>query len=368
MSAQRLPHSVTLRLAEGLLTLDRVIRLHFIFFTAVWPLMGAASVRRDASVFQLALLVAVAICFHSFTYLVNDVIDLPIDRGDPRRQHDPLVRGTLRPSHALLIAAVQPLIAAAITFWLGGGWEAQLTLAIGFASITAYNLWGKHCFFPPLTDAIQGIAWGSLAIYAAQALEAEPNALTWLVAAYVAMFTLLFNGIHGPLRDLAADFNGGGRTTAILLGARPATQFRQAVVPFAVAMYAWTTLVATIAISVIIMLRNDFNYASASWTGVTIAVTLINVCIVRLQPKVARPYGAGWEVVYRLQLFLLMMALPLTFVGYASRQTLITFAALTALSLPFFGWTPAVVRWSCAVMRAPLALLFRPKRIAGRVT
>ena len=353
---------------EAFVTLDRVIRLHFVFFTAVWPLMGAASARRDASAYQLAALVAVAICFHSFTYLVNDVIDLPIDRGDPRRQQDPIARGTLRPSVALLIAAVLPLVAAGITFSLGGGWQPQLTLAIGFASITAYNLWGKHCVFPPLTDVIQGVAWGSLAIYAAQALGAEPNVLTWLVAAYVGMFTLLFNGIHGPLRDLAADFNGGGRTTAILLGARPATPFGPAVVPLPVTVYAWLTLVGTIAISVAIMLRNDFNYAPESWTGVTIAVTLINVCIIRLQPKVARPYGAGWDVAYRLQLFLLMMALPLTFAAYASRQTWITFAALTALSLPFFGWTAAIVRWSLAVIRTPIAPLFRPKRAAGRIT
>ncbi len=126
----------------------------------------------------------------------------------------------------------------------------------------AYNLWGKRCYFPPLTDAIQGCAWGSLAIYAPLALGEAPGVLAWTVAVYVAVFTLLFNGVHGSLRDLANDFSTGARTTAIVLGARRAPDADDAYVPRALAVFASVVLAALIATSTALVLRNDFGYCA----------------------------------------------------------------------------------------------------------
>jgi 4-hydroxybenzoate polyprenyltransferase len=196
------------RVGDWVLAADRFVRLHYLFFTCVWPLLGAASLGRDFTVGEISGLLAVIVCFHVYAFLLNDIMDLPIDRTHPNRQNDPLVRGVVRPSQTLLVALVQPALAVPLTMWLGGTWQAHATLAAGFLFMTVYNVWGKRCRFPPLTDAIQGLGWGSLAVYAPCALGAEPNALAWMVAAYVAVFTLLFNGVHGDLRDLANDLAG----------------------------------------------------------------------------------------------------------------------------------------------------------------
>ena len=52
----------------------------------------------------LALVVAVGLAFHVFAYVLNDVVDLPIDRTEPRRATSPSSRvgsagGQPSPSH-----------------------------------------------------------------------------------------------------------------------------------------------------------------------------------------------------------------------------------------------------------------------------
>ena len=323
---------------------DRIIRIHFLFFSSVWPLLGAASVSPSLSSGQIVRLLAVTFCFHACTYLVNDVVDLPIDRTDPRRKDDLIVRGTILPWQAILAASLLPLLTIPLTMTLGGAWPAHVTLASGFVAITVYNVWGKSCPWPPVTDAIQGMAWGSLAVYAPYALGAEPNALTWLVGSYVAVFTLLFNGIHGPLRDLVNDFAGGAKTTAIFLGARPASGRRPARVPFAVSLYAWCALMLVVALSTVIMLRNDFSYGAAAWTAITAVVGIINLFIVILQFNVVYPAARTWDVSYRLQLYLVTIAPVVAFAAHLNVETWVAMLLLTAISLPFFGWTGRVAR------------------------
>jgi 4-hydroxybenzoate polyprenyltransferase len=146
--------------------------------------------------------------------LFNDVVDLPIDRTQPNRQRDPLVRGTIEPWQVMAVALVQPLLTVPLSMWLGATAQAHATLGAGFALMGAYNLWGKRCPFPPLTDAIQGMAWGSLALYGACAFGA-PNRMTWMVRVCRGLHPI-FNGIHGLLRS--GRFR---RPTAIFLGAHP---------------------------------------------------------------------------------------------------------------------------------------------------
>jgi 4-hydroxybenzoate polyprenyltransferase len=330
---------------HGVLEVDRLIRLHFLVFSCVWPLMGATSVQPDLGWIQVGALLAATLCFHSFAMVLNDVIDLPIDRTDPRRQRDPLVRGAIRPWQALTFALIQPLLTVPLTMVLGGGWPAHLALAVGFAAMAAYDVWGKRCAIPPLTDALQGIGWASLAVYAAYAIGGVPTPLTWLIAAYVACFTLLFNGVHGPLRDLGNDRTGGAMTTAILLGAHPVPGTGIPAVPRALAIYAWTILAALLLIQGAVLVRNDFGYSSATWIATTTIAVALNGYVVRLQSKVLRPDDPVWASAFRLQLYVITINLPLTFMASASAEFLLALLLVTALSLSLFDATPGIARW-----------------------
>jgi 4-hydroxybenzoate polyprenyltransferase len=168
----------------------------------------------------VAGILAGAWCFHVFPYVVNDIIDLPIDRTEPLRTKYPLVRGEVRQRTAIAIAVTHLILVLTVTYALLVSTAAELTMATALALMTIYNLWGKKCAFPPATDFIQGLAWGALSVWGTLVAGGSIGMDTLLVL-NVTTYIVLINGVHGSLRDLENDGVVGARTTALLLGARP---------------------------------------------------------------------------------------------------------------------------------------------------
>lgn len=211
-----------------LLAADRLVRLHFLVFTAQLVTFGiaAATVAGHATPAWPALagIFAVGLAFHVFAYVFNDVIDLPVDRSQPLRAADPLVKGDVSVNQALTLALMMIPLAAILSAVLGAGWQAQAVLLASFAAMAVYDLWGKRCFCPLLTDLSQALAWGGLSLWASLVVGHQLSAAAWLAFGFGVGYILMINGVHGGLRDLANDLRTGSRTTAIFFGARPSAQ------------------------------------------------------------------------------------------------------------------------------------------------
>ena len=244
------------RFVLRVIDLDRFLRLAYFGFPALTVLLGAAFVALDRrpgavetdfpsctlelstgialclSKWDIGGLLTAALAFQIFAYVFNDVRDLEVDRSQAKRQKDPLVRGTIEREVALAIALVQVPAAFLVAFLLNGGRHRDFAAALpsyavlagGFALMFVYNVFGKRCKVPPLTDALQALAWGSLALFGALVVDPHHESknwiLVWTLFAFGAGFILLISGIDGGLRDLANDLAHGCRTTAIWLGAR----------------------------------------------------------------------------------------------------------------------------------------------------
>ena len=210
---------VVCRFGQRLIDLDRFIRLHYVGYPWLLVLLGAAFATagppRAATVGGLLI---VALCFHVYSCVLNDVLDLEIDRTQVRRQKDPLVRGAIERGTAHAFALLQLPIIALLTHLLSPGWAPLGLMAAACLLMGAYNRWGKRCPLPPLTDAVQGAAWGTLALYGAW-MAGGISPMAWAVFAYGAGFMTLINGIHGGLRDLSNDLRCQRHNTARLLGA-----------------------------------------------------------------------------------------------------------------------------------------------------
>lgn len=219
------PTVAGLGMLDLVLAADRLVRLHFMVFTAQLVTFGiaAATVKGTPTPAWPALLgiFTVGLAFHVFAYVFNDVIDLPIDRTQPLRAGDPLVKGEISVNQALTLALMMIPLAALLSAVLGATWTAQLILLGSFAAMAVYDLWGKRCFCPLLTDLAQGLGWGGLTLWAAMLVGGELTATAWLAFGFGAGYIVLINGVHGGLRDLANDLATGSRTTAIFFGSRP---------------------------------------------------------------------------------------------------------------------------------------------------
>ena len=213
-----------LRLAQRLIDIDRFIRLHYLAYPWLLILLGLALVPQghvNGETIGAALIIGLG--FQIYACVLNDVLDLAIDRTQVRRQRDPLVRGAIGPDRARSIALIQLPIIGVAAFVASGALQPVLLLALACALMGAYNRWGKRCPVPPVTDIAQGAAWGLLALVGAS-IAGRLGALSWIVFLYGAGFMSLINGVHGGLRDLANDVAHQRRNTAAFLGAKPIGQ------------------------------------------------------------------------------------------------------------------------------------------------
>ena len=273
---------------------ELLIRFKALGFTLVMPLLGAATASAYPGLagHKVAALMGAALSYHLFSYILNDVIDLPVDRTEPLRADYPLVKGMIEPWQALGLALVQMPLAGVFTAMAGGSYQAYVILGASFALMAAYNVWGKRSIFPPVTDLIQGLAWGGLTLYGAAATTDSSrftfhvSPLTVLTVSYVAIFIIMINGIHGSVRDLANDLRCGLRTTAVMLGARP----RPGGIDITPGL-AWYTLalqVILIALPVLALTNNWLDYGpwelAVTWVCM-LAVALASVGLLAIASR-----------------------------------------------------------------------------------
>jgi 4-hydroxybenzoate polyprenyltransferase len=251
-------------MSDRILLVDRFLRLHYYGFSASLVLFGAASVQEAPTWTMIGLLLTVAAAFHVFAYVQNDVLDLHVDRTQPLRVDDPLVTGAIQSRQAMLLACAQVPIAAGLIWRAGAPPVTYLVMGAGFALMTIYNLYGKRCPVPPLTDLIQGLAWGSLAVVGALLAGRRLAGATVPAFAYGVTLIFLINGVHGGLRDLANDLRCGMTTTAGFLGARPLADRTVESSP-ALQVFAWLALAAIVLPVPVGLLGGVFPYDDHTW-------------------------------------------------------------------------------------------------------
>jgi 4-hydroxybenzoate polyprenyltransferase len=199
------------------------------------PLLGAAAARRGWSGPTTAWLLAVALAFHVYAYMLNDVIDLEVDRTEPLRSDSPLVRGTFPRKTALALALGAAPLAFGIAWAANAGEQALEALAVACVAMAVYDVWGKRCRWPLVTDAVQAVGW--CALFAFGVPEFGLTVAHFWIGAYVFACVMLIQGVHGGLRDLVNDRRRGARTTALWFGARGA-EGDTLKVPVAMTVYA----------------------------------------------------------------------------------------------------------------------------------
>ena len=326
------------------------IRVSALGFTLVLPLVGAASVaaghgdtrvgagvgaRVDAWVdawvdIPIGVLMLVALSFHVFAYVLNDVVDLWLDRHEPLRADSPLVQGAIGRGGLLVLAWAQVPIAFGLALLHGAHGAALVMLLFAFAAMTVYDLYGKRCRWPLLTDAVQSVGWCALLVVGAWWRGPEWPPFTGWLAAYVFCCVMLVQGVHGGLRDLANDLRGGARTTAVWLGARPGAgsgiEVSRAVAAYAVLLQGglWATALATLA-----SVPNNTGSGAAPALVIVALATATGALVLAYRRRTDRRrlIAAGaWNIVCTL---LVLPALVLPVLTLAEAGTLVA-----ALGLP----------------------------------
>jgi 4-hydroxybenzoate polyprenyltransferase len=285
---------------------DRLVRLHAFGFLVIWPLLGAAAVG-DWTPRVFCGLAIVTLCFNTFGALLNDVVDLPVDRTNPLRARDPLVIGTISRRQATLLALAQvPLIAAA--HWSAGFPPAALGLVVAaLLGMAAYDLWSKRLRVPPLIEISQAVAGTLLTVYGAGVAGHPTAPAVWPVALSAAVFILFVNAFHGGLRDIENDRACGQRTTPIWLGCRGVTNGRVHITP---AMSLYSTVLQGVLIGLAIQAAIRLGHGPV-WLGIVAAASLGNLAVFVFEHLVRKP---AWDLLLRTHVAIAALPLMLAFV------------------------------------------------------
>jgi 4-hydroxybenzoate polyprenyltransferase len=198
----------------------RVVRLFSMGATLLALLVGLATAPKPPTAHAVAGAILIGILFHVYADVSNDVMDLPIDRTDPRQARAPLVRGSVSPQYALLSALLTlPLMLS--TCLLAGKHQAVGPLVVASVLIGVYNIAGTRIPVPFAANVIEGLGGGALVFTGAGLGGGWTTATLW-AAGVTGTYIITINDMRGAIRDAQSGTRAGARTTGLLLDVRMA--------------------------------------------------------------------------------------------------------------------------------------------------
>jgi 4-hydroxybenzoate polyprenyltransferase len=149
------------------------------------PLL-TASLLTDAEALASAVraFVAFSLCA-SAIYILNDLFDLPSDRGHPRKRNRPFASGVIPVSHGLVMAPI--LLATGLLVAANGGIGLLIVTALYVVITTFYSLFLKTFV---LADVITLAGLYTIRVVAG-AVAIDVTASFWLLAFSMSLFTSL---------------------------------------------------------------------------------------------------------------------------------------------------------------------------------
>jgi 4-hydroxybenzoate polyprenyltransferase len=327
---------------QRFLDVAQFIRFPALAFTLILPLLGAATASSGVTLGQMVTLLLVALMFHTFAYVLNDVIDLPIDRTHPMRQNEPLVRGLIHPQQALLIAVIQIPLAFVLTYWSGGNILAYSALGAAFALLAVYDLFSKRTAFPPLIDLAQALGWGLLVLFGVGVVADHLTELAWAPFLFSIVYVMIVNSLHS-MKDIPNDVIYQAHTTPTFFGVRQTKSGAYVPRSFKGYLFVWQGLLCSVIL--LPLIANWFEYSRKTWaialsiTGIVcLGTSLLLVAIFRLlhAPYKALSLGGSYY------LFALMLPLLVVFphLGLPERIVL-----LATFAIPVGAFLPTLVAW-----------------------
>lgn len=203
----------------------RLFRLQTGAITAVAPIFGYVCFitinNIDLEILNLILLFIIGIFMHIYIFVLNEYIDVDVDRLSTDLQEKPLVKGSVSMNGALAVIIVALVLAYILTLLLFLKFWAIIALTLAFVFGSIYDIYGKKF---PGSDFVLALWIFWFCIFGASivgiANPFELPALIYIVAGLGFMQIVFNNAVEGGLKDVDHDHLGGAKTLATVLGAK----------------------------------------------------------------------------------------------------------------------------------------------------
>ena len=197
-------------------------RLFNMGLTAVAPVLGALSMWDVGSLelWRLCVLFLIGSMSHIYGFVINDVIDIRLDKLSKDLSARPLVRGSITRRAAVIFAVSCMIGSFLLSLVFFSDMFRYLVLAgilfIAYFLATVYNIASKKY---PGMDLVLASAIFFFILFGAWTIG-TPTTLAYIVALIGGIQVLFMNMINGAIKDIDHDKQGSANTVAIRLGAR----------------------------------------------------------------------------------------------------------------------------------------------------
>jgi len=207
-----------------------ISRLFNMGLTGVAPVLGALSMWTTntpctfTTLLPLLILFCIGCFSHVYGFVINDLVDIKVDKLSNELFARPLVSGSISRKKATIFAVVCMISSFILSMFFYKGLVSYILLfsILIFAYIlaTIYNFASKK--YPGMDIFVAGaifflILFGAATVSTTQLLS---NPLIWIVALIGALQVLFMNMFNGAIKDIDHDEKGLANTLAIRLGAK----------------------------------------------------------------------------------------------------------------------------------------------------
>jgi len=192
----------------------QLFRLQTAAATALTPVVGGL-IMGQSDIVLLFILFLIGFLYHIYGFVLNEYIDIDVDKKSVDLKKKPLVCGVVPKSHALFITLLSSLFACFLTIFFF-----PLILPILFSIFALflggiYDIFGKKI---PGSDFILGIGFFFICLMGASSVSYDFTTLTYIVCSIYFIHISFNNSVEGGLKDVDHDYLAGAKTLATKMG------------------------------------------------------------------------------------------------------------------------------------------------------
>ena len=192
----------------------QLLRLQTSAVTALTPVIGGL-ITGQHDIILLFILFLIGFLYHIYGFVLNDYIDIYVDKKSVDLNKKPLISGIIPKNHALFIALSSGICAFILTISFFQFLLPILFLLLAIFLGGIYDLFGKKI---PGLDFVLGVGFFFICLMGASTVSNDFTILTYLVCLIYFIHIAFNNSVEGGLKDVDHDYLAGAKTIATIMG------------------------------------------------------------------------------------------------------------------------------------------------------
>ena len=203
-----------MNLKNKILEYLRLPRLQTAAVTAVTPIVGSL-VMGQQDIFHLLVLFLIGFLYHIYGFVLNEYVDVEVDKRSIDLKKKPLVSGVVPKGFALFISLLSGAGSCLLTLYFFPSVLPLLFLLSAILLGGIYDVYGKKI---PGSDVILGLGFFFICLMGASTVSHEFTTVTYIVCSIYFVHIVFNNAVEGGLKDVDHDTIGGAKTLATRMG------------------------------------------------------------------------------------------------------------------------------------------------------